>query len=218
MSAPDAVPGRETRPPRRRAHTRARLLASAERVIVERGYAQTTIEDLCAAAGYTRGAFYSNFRGKDDLVLALFDRHSADRLEQLERLLDGPGATSAEGVARALLEVDPLERNWILLFLEFRIHAARDPRLTAELDAHDRAVRDALAELLQRCCPAVARGVAPIGGVAATLLAVREGILARTAGEGPGVPEALDAAVATLSAILPALGIAPTPAAAEPES
>ncbi|AKJ12997.1 hypothetical protein ABB07_24065 [Streptomyces incarnatus] len=199
-------------------HTRARLLESAERVIVERGYAQTTIEDLCAAAGYTRGAFYSNFRSKDDLVLALFDRHSADRLGQLERLLDGPGAASAEGVARALLEVNPLERNWILLFLEFRIHAARDPRLAAELDEHDRAVRDALAELLQRCCPAVARGVAPVGGVAATLLAVREGILARTAGEGPGVPEALDAAVATLSAILPALGIVPTPAAPEPES
>ncbi len=78
---------------------------------MEHGYAQTTIEDLCAAAGYTRGAFYSNFRGKDDLVLALFDRHSADRLDQLERLLDGSGAVSAEGVARALLEVDALERN-----------------------------------------------------------------------------------------------------------
>ncbi|MEU8590496.1 TetR/AcrR family transcriptional regulator [Streptomyces sp. NPDC048664] len=218
MSPPDAVPGPETRPPRHRAHTRARLLASAERVIVERGYAQTTIEDLCTAAGYTRGAFYSNFRSKDDLVLALFDSHSADRLDQLERLLEGPGAASAEGVARALLEVNPLERNWILLFLEFRIHAARDPRLAAELDEHDRALRDSLAELLQRCCPAVARGVAPVGGVAATLLAVREGILARTAGEGPGAPEALDAAVATLSAILPALGIVLTPAAPEPES
>ncbi|MFF2512770.1 TetR/AcrR family transcriptional regulator [Streptomyces sp. NPDC058086] len=218
MSTPDAVPGRETRPPRRRVHTRARLLESAERVIVEHGYAQTTIEDLCAAAGYTRGAFYSNFSGKDDLVLALFDRHSADRLDQLERLLDGSGAVSAEGVARALLEVDALERNWILLFLEFRIHAARDPRLGAKLDEHDRAVRDALAELLQRCCPGVARGVAPVGGVAATLLAIREGILARTAGEGPGAREALEAAVATLSAILPELGIAPAPAAPEPES
>jgi AcrR family transcriptional regulator len=212
------VPGRETRPPRRRAHTRARLLESAERVIVERGYAQTTIEDLCAAAGYTRGAFYSNFRSKDDLVLALFDRHSADRLDQLERLLDGPGASSAEGVARALLDVDPLERSWILLFLEFRIHAARDPQLAAELGEHDRAVRDALADLLRRCCPAAARGVAPVGGVAATLLAVREGILARTAVGGPGAREALDAAVATLSAILPVLGIEPAPAAPAPES
>ncbi|MEU6221732.1 TetR/AcrR family transcriptional regulator [Streptomyces sp. NPDC047022] len=213
MSASDAAAhGRETRPPRRRVHTRARLLESAERVIVERGYAQTTIEDLCAAAGYTRGAFYSNFRGKDDLALALFDRHSADRLDQLERMLVGPGAVSAEGLARALLEVDALERNWILLFLEFRIHAARDPRLAAELDEHDRAVRDALAELLERCCPAVAHGATPVGGVASTLLAVREGILARTAGEGPGVREALDAAVATLSVVLPRLGIVPTPA------
>jgi hypothetical protein len=136
----------------------------------------------------------------------------------LEQLLDGSGAVSAEGVARSLLEVDALERNWILLFLEFRIHAARDPRLGAKLDEHDRAVRDALAELLQRCCPGVARGVAPVGGVAATLLAIREGILARTAGEGPGAREALEAAVATLSAILPDLGIAPAAAAPEPES
>ncbi|MFJ1610984.1 TetR/AcrR family transcriptional regulator [Streptomyces sp. NPDC088253] len=207
---------REARPPRRRVHTRARLLEAAECVIVERGYARTTIEGVCAAAGYTRGAFYSNFSGKDDLVLALFDRHSADRLDQLERLLDGRAA-SAEGVARALLEVGPVERNWILLFLEFRIQAARDPELAAKLHEHDRAVRDALAELLERCCPAVVRGAAPVGSVAGTLLAVREGILARTAGEGPGAREALDAAVATLSIVLPGLGIVPSAAAPDPE-
>ena len=217
MSTPDAVTRHEPRPPRRRAHTRARLLEAAGRVIVERGYAQTTIEDVCTAAGYTRGAFYSNFAGKDDLVLALFDRRSADRLDQLERLLGVPGTVPGEDVARALLEVDPTERNWILLFLEFRIHAARDPQLATRLHEHDRAVRDALAELLERCCPALVDGATPVRSVAATLLAVREGILARTVGEGPGAREALEAAVATLSFVLPGLGFVPQ-SVADPET
>ncbi|MFD9124298.1 TetR/AcrR family transcriptional regulator [Kitasatospora sp. NPDC059571] len=207
MSTSDAA----ARPPRRRVHTRARLLEAAGRVIVERGYAQATIEDVCAAAGYTRGAFYSNFAGKDDLVLALFDHHAANRLDQLERLLDGPSQDRLGGLARSLLEVDPVERNWILLFLEFRVHAARDPQLAARLHEHDRAVTDALAGLLERSRPESARSAVPLRSVAATLLAVREGILARTAGEGPGAREALDDAVRTLSVVLPQLGITPAP-------
>ncbi|MFJ9441254.1 TetR/AcrR family transcriptional regulator [Kitasatospora sp. NPDC101235] len=202
-----STPSPDARPPRRRVHTRARLLEAAGRVIVERGHAQATIEDVCAAAGYTRGAFYSNFSSKDDLVLALFDQHAANRLDQLERLLDAPAHGRLDALARSLLEVDPVERNWILLFLEFRAHAARDAQLADRLHEHDRAVTDALAGLLERSRPATARTAVPLRAVAATLLAMREGILARTAGEGAGARQALEDAVRTLSAILPELGI-----------
>ncbi|WP_330333105.1 TetR/AcrR family transcriptional regulator [Streptomyces sp. NBC_00536] len=188
------------RPPRRRVHTRARLLDAAGRVLVERGYAKTTIEDVCAAAGYTRGAFYSSFESKQDLVLALFDRHSAHRLDQLESLLHAPAPGSARRIGELLLAVDPDERGWILLFLEFRLDAARSPELSARLHEHDKAVTGALALLLERNGKS-----AGAQSLATFLLASREGVLARTATGGPGSDEVLDAAVDVLAELLPAL-------------
>ncbi|MFJ7207882.1 TetR/AcrR family transcriptional regulator [Streptomyces sp. NPDC098789] len=188
------------RPPRRRVHTRARLLDAAAQVLVERGYAKTTIEDVCAAAGYTRGAFYSSFESKQDLVLALFDRHSAHRLDQLEDLLTEPAPGAARRIGELLLAVGPDERGWILLFLEFRLDAARSPELSARLHEHDRAVTGALAALLERSGTS-----AGAQSLATFLLASREGILARTATGGPGSDEALGAAVDVLAELLPTL-------------
>ncbi|MEV0414239.1 TetR/AcrR family transcriptional regulator [Streptomyces sp. NPDC050448] len=188
------------RPPRRRAHTRERLLDAAERVLVERGYTKTTIEHMCAAAGYTRGAFYSSFESKQDLVLALFDRHSGHRLDQLERLLHDPAPGAARRIGELLLAVDPGERNWILLFLEFRLDAARSPELSARLHEHDKAVTEAVALLLDRNGTRI-----NAQSLATFLLASREGILARTAMGGPGSDEAMGAAVDVFAELLPTL-------------
>jgi AcrR family transcriptional regulator len=58
---------------RTRSNTRARLLAAASTVFSESGFQAATVEDVCSAAGFTRGAFYSNFTSKDELFLALWD-------------------------------------------------------------------------------------------------------------------------------------------------
>lgn len=150
--------------------------------------------------GYTRGAFYSSFESKQDLVLALFDRHSAHRLDQLESLLHAPAPGSARRIGELLLAVDPDERGWILLFLEFRLDAARSPELSARLHEHDKAVTGALALLLERNGKS-----AGAQSLATFLLASREGVLARTATGGPGSDEVLDAAVDVLAELLPAL-------------
>jgi len=55
---------------RRRKATRARLLSAAAEVLSERGFHGASVEEICERAGFTRGAFYSNFAAKDDLVLA----------------------------------------------------------------------------------------------------------------------------------------------------
>ena len=55
----------------RRAQTQERLMAAAARVFAERGIIGASVEEICEAAGFTRGAFYSNFADKDELVLAL---------------------------------------------------------------------------------------------------------------------------------------------------
>jgi len=61
----------------RRERTRAALLEAAERLWAERGIHGASLDDVSSAAGLTKGAVYSNFTGKTDLVLALLDRHTA---------------------------------------------------------------------------------------------------------------------------------------------
>ncbi|MBW8487413.1 TetR/AcrR family transcriptional regulator [Actinomadura parmotrematis] len=63
----------------RREQTRRALLAAAERLWAERGIHGASLDDIAASAGLTKGAVYSNFAGKTDLLLALLERYTADR-------------------------------------------------------------------------------------------------------------------------------------------
>src|SRR5437868_5487049 len=87
--------------PRKRAHTRARLLRAAVEVLAERGYAASSIDEICARAGFTRGAFYSNYGSKDELVVEVFDQYATQRRERLEALAARTVAPSA--LAKELL-------------------------------------------------------------------------------------------------------------------
>ncbi len=58
----------------RRLQTRERLLEAAHELFVERGFGATSLEEIADAAGYTRGAFYSNFRDKTDLLIESLQR------------------------------------------------------------------------------------------------------------------------------------------------
>jgi len=55
--------------------TRKRLIEAAERLFIERGFDSTSVDDISALAGYSRGAFYSNFNDKDQVFLAVIDRN-----------------------------------------------------------------------------------------------------------------------------------------------
>ncbi|MEV7025385.1 TetR/AcrR family transcriptional regulator [Kitasatospora sp. NPDC093558] len=194
------------RPPRRRVHTRALLLAAARELFLSVGFARTSIEDICAAAGYTRGAFYSNFAGKEDLLLALFDEQAAGRIGELERLAATAAALEpperAELLVGALLRVAPEESGWILLFLEFRLLAARTPALAEQLAEHDRVAATALAQVLERALPGLVPPGAEARQAAQVLLAAREGLLAKTAGGGPVAEDLLTATTAVLTGVL----------------
>ena len=65
-----------TEPPitARRAQTRERLMAAARSVFAERGIEAASVEEICETAGFTRGAFYSNFSGRSELVLAMIQQ------------------------------------------------------------------------------------------------------------------------------------------------
>ena len=77
------------RPRRRRADTVERLLDAALETFAEIGFAAASVEDICSRGGFTRGAFYSSFRTKDELFAALFARETAADLARAEQQLIG---------------------------------------------------------------------------------------------------------------------------------
>ncbi|HEV2920825.1 MAG TPA: helix-turn-helix domain-containing protein, partial [Actinomycetota bacterium] len=76
---------RQTRAQRRQ-QTRARLLDAAGQVFARRGFHAATVDEVADAAGYTKGAVYSNFANKEELFLALLDQRIAAQLQQVEAL------------------------------------------------------------------------------------------------------------------------------------
>lgn len=99
-----AVPEDARRTPRqeKRAQTRAALLDAAERLWAKHGIRGASLDEVAAQAGMTKGAVYSNFTGKTDLVLALLDRHTQLQLGQPTSLaLRDTGRPAADRCADA---------------------------------------------------------------------------------------------------------------------
>src|SRR5687768_9437537 len=126
-----------------REQTRQRLFEAAAEVFAERGVGAATVEDIAAAAGFTRGAFYSNFVSKQQLVLAMLDDHlqrsEAHNLALHDRHPDAVGLVQALRADEGR-EDDPLHHN-PLLQIELMLYAARNPEVRAELGDHLRTMR-----------------------------------------------------------------------------
>ncbi len=129
------------------ARTRAHLLAAAGEVIAEHGLEAAAIDDIAARAGYSRGAFYSNFPDKLALLIALSDaRLAAFADSTLPQLLTGSPEEQLAAVARWLsAERPPLE---VLLLVELARQRLRSPERAAELSAAIDRVLAAVEQLL----------------------------------------------------------------------
>ena len=113
-----------------RDETRERIFAAAAGVFAEHGVAATTVEQIAAAAGFTRGAFYSNFDTKDELAVAMLDDHVTRSYVHNRALArDHPDAAGLVQALRDDLDrQDPLHRN-PLLQVELMLYVARRPDL-----------------------------------------------------------------------------------------
>ena len=141
----------------RRRATRERVLEAASEVFAERGFHGATVEDICERAGFTRGAFYSNFSSKDDLVLELSRRHAEDLVERIRRASKREHATAEEvlrDVLAALADDSRSKERWLVLTTEFTLHAIRDANARRAWAAQQRRVRDELVTVVDE---AVAR-------------------------------------------------------------
>ena len=141
---------------RRREATRQKLLDAAAQVFAEEGLDAASVEAICERAGFTRGAFYSNFETKDELFLELAGRVARARVESVrERVarLESDGglteiATDALAIVEQVLDVSGDDRLAILLMSEIRIHALRDPQLGSAYLAQDAEMRASVAQII----------------------------------------------------------------------
>jgi AcrR family transcriptional regulator len=122
----------------RRAQTRERLMQAAAAVFADRGVYGATVEEITDAAGFTRGAFYSNFADKSELVLAMLTQSMADQFAVAQQAIDdmkaGGNASADELIHRALSALERADRPsrvGVLLDQELKLHAAREPALHA---------------------------------------------------------------------------------------
>ncbi|WP_405015939.1 TetR/AcrR family transcriptional regulator [Kitasatospora sp. NBC_00070] len=176
---------------KRRPRTRAALLRAALATFAAHGFHASTIEQICEAAGYTRGAFYSNFGSKDELFLALFDDHSARIVSRIAELIDAATAEefTLQDVADALSDIEPAERDWYLVSTEFTLHAIRNPHAARALAEHDARLRAEIARGLREQLTRAGRALTvDADELARLLIAIREGGLAQSYVEPDRLP------------------------------
>lgn len=127
----------QPRPPKRltrkekQAETRERLLAAAERVFLRRGLQGSSVEEIAAEAGFTRGAFYSNFNSKDELFVELLHARVYDRYAELAQQSQQQPLSPREqlrwGIEQMREMYEDEDGYWLFrLWLECLTQAARD--------------------------------------------------------------------------------------------
>ena len=145
---PAKLDGRRTE---HRGTARERLLDAAAEVFAERGYRATTVDDIAAAAGLTKGAVYWNFEGKEALFSALIE----ERVDRRARALMGvtehsPRETdTAPIVSRGISSFADEQQALVLLLQEYWLLAVRDDELRSAYVERQRALRDQLAAALE---------------------------------------------------------------------
>ncbi len=145
----------------RREATRERVLDAALAVFAERGVIGSSVEDICERAGFTRGAFYSNFTDKAELVDALVEREHARVIASLDAnlaLTFADLASSAAGglddlgsmapVVERILAAIPVDRQVAMLQTELEINAIRQPGMTGSFRDADARFRARIAEFI----------------------------------------------------------------------
>jgi AcrR family transcriptional regulator len=112
------------------AQTRSQLVATARRMFFEDGYHPTSLEKVADAAGYSKGAVYSNFRNKDELCAAVLDEIRAERFAEVLGLVSQSDRFEAiRGWAERVIG-DP---GWTPLEAEFALHARQNEQLRTQL-------------------------------------------------------------------------------------
>ena len=166
-------------PKRRREATVERLLDAALETFAELGFAAASVEDVCRRGGFTRGAFYSSFRSKEELFAALITRESARNLARARERLAGV-EDEADPVTAAVdrcVSTFRADRTWVLVHTEYLLQAARSPEAATVLRRQSAAVLDDLAGFITEIAGRAGITLAvPAGSLARMVVALHDGL------------------------------------------
>jgi AcrR family transcriptional regulator len=167
---------------KRRGETRQRLLEAAQRVFAEQGFGRSTVEQVCERAGYTRGAFYSNFASLDDLFLAMWEQRSTELIDGLHQALqrmDKSEVRDVRGVVELVTPAVPVDDTWFRITAEFTAHALRNPGLRRVMTAREEAISGAITPVVAELLAKIGRETPDQVALGQALVAVHDGTAAQ---------------------------------------
>ncbi|WP_078285604.1 TetR/AcrR family transcriptional regulator [Mycobacteroides chelonae] len=168
---------------RRRQQTLSRLLDAAAEVFAERGFGTPSIENICTAAGFTRGAFYSNFTSKDELFFALFTRQSEQMSGRFAEVIASvtPSSDPVAVIAEVMAQHDVWQQKWFLLTTEFTLYAVRQRAAGVQLAQRDAELRSALADAVSSLLEKTGWvATIPLEDLSRLLMALSDGLLSQS--------------------------------------
>jgi len=133
-----------------RANTRERLLRAARSAFARSGFHGASVEEIASEAGFSTGALYSNFSGKEDLFLVLMEREIDEYAREIADAVRARAsiAERATGGARQWMTMIERDPEVLLLFMEFWAYGVRDARMRPKIAARFAQVRELLTTLI----------------------------------------------------------------------
>jgi len=147
------VPVNPLTPERRRQLTRDALVTAAADVFTHKGFHAASLDEIAEAAGFTRGAIYSNFGSKEELLFAVIDRSDEMGLvgiaEAMEAEPDGDPTSAAVAAATRWQKLFFVPPEILALGLELRLYALRNPEARNRLALLERQVSEKMASFIE---------------------------------------------------------------------
>jgi AcrR family transcriptional regulator len=134
-----------------KANTRERLLAAARSAFASHGFHGASVDEIASRAGFSTGALYSNFDGKEDLFLVLMEREIKEHAREISEAVRERASVAerATGGARQWMTMIEREPELLLLFMEFWAYGVRDAQVRPKVAAQFAQVRKMLTKLVE---------------------------------------------------------------------
>jgi AcrR family transcriptional regulator len=178
VNADEEAAGKRLTRAESKARTRERLLDAAARTFARKGYAGASVEEIAESAGYSIGALYSNFGGKQELFLELMAGRASRRRRAMVAEILQADDDPVEALAELLQRTGSPDPDLMALRAEFWLYAVRNPEAMGALTAQRREQIDALVEVVSAAMSrlGIPEGVSAIA-VATVSLAMFQGLM-----------------------------------------
>jgi AcrR family transcriptional regulator len=178
VNADEEAAGKRLTRAESKARTRERLLDAAARTFARKGYAGASVEEIAESAGYSIGALYSNFGGKQELFLELMAGRASRRRRAMVAEILQADDDPVEALAELLQRTGSPDPDLMALRAEFWLYAVRNPEAMGALTAQRREQIDALVEVVSAAMSrlSIPEGVSATA-VATVSLAMFQGLM-----------------------------------------